>query len=70
MGNRHLFPVDRVDQLTRIVMLVEMGNNLMPEQVEINPVNVTAAFFTAKQATVEFTRFLEIPDRKGEMERP
>ena len=51
-------------------MLVEMGHDLMPEQVEINPVRIAAAFCTAQQVAVKGARFGKVPHRKGEMEGP
>ena len=69
MGNRHLFAIDRVEQLASIHMLVQMGNDLVSVEAEINPVTVAAAFRAAQQIAIKCARFGNVAYREGEVER-
>ena len=69
MRHRHMIAVDRVGvgrdcDLRRI----EMGDDLVAEKVEIDPLIRVAALGAAERAAIEGAGGLEIVDGKGEVE--
>ncbi len=46
-----------------------MGDDLVAEEVEVDPVVGASAFRAAEQAAVESARGLEVVDGEGEVER-
>ena len=68
MAYGHGLAVNRTDRGVTAFVRCEMSNNLMSEEIEIDPVLRGPAFRTAKQATIKSPRGGKIIDRKGEME--
>ena len=69
MRHRHVVAVDRILDRDRLRGGIEMRDDLMPEQVEIDPRVAAAPFRAAERAAVESTRGSEVVDGKGEVKR-
>ena len=68
MRHRHVMSVDRVRDRKRLGRRIEMRDDLVAEQVEIDPVIGAAPLRATEHATVKGARGGEIVDREGEME--
>ena len=68
MRDRDVVAVDRIVVAPRLAMRIEMGDDLMPEKVEIDPLRRAPPFRAAEQAAVKGARRVEVVDGKGEME--
>ena len=60
--------VDRIGVPARRHRRVEMGDDLVAEEIEVDPFVRASPLRAAEQAAVEGARGLEIVDRKGEVE--
>ena len=61
--------VDRIRDRDRFRGGIEVRDDLMPEQVEIDPRVGAAPFGAAERAAVESARGGEVVDRESEVER-
>ena len=68
MGDRDAVPVDMVARAVSRLAGREMGDDLMPEEVEIHPFRGRATFGAAHRLAVKGTGGGQIVDGKGEME--
>ena len=69
MRHGHVLAVDGIGRTAPHLLGREMGDDLMAEQVEIDPMVGAAPFGAAEQPSVEAARGTEVVDRKGKMER-
>jgi hypothetical protein len=60
--------VDRILHRDRLCGGVEMRDDLMPEQVEVDPVIARTPLGTAKNLAIEMAGGGQVVDRKGEVE--
>ncbi len=68
MRHRHVMAIHRIGDRHGLCCGVKMGDDLMPEQVEINPLRGTAPLRTAQYATVKGACGGKIVNGKGEVE--
>ena len=68
MAHRHRIAVD-LRGSGRSRLGTQMGDDLMPEKIEIDPVVGTAPFFAAKQFTIKLPGAGQIVHWKGQMKR-
>ena len=67
MRNRNLVAVDRVLDRPVTRFRIDVTNQLVSEEVEVDPCCVAATFGAAEDFTVELSRFAEISHRDCEM---
>lgn len=68
MRHRNIVAVDRIVVLFSGTPRRKMRDDLMPKQIEVNPVIGTAALFTSEHLAVKFTRRGKAVYREGQME--
>jgi len=64
----HVFAIDRIACPARRRSGSKMRHDLMPMQVEVDPMVGTATFGAAKQPAVKASRSLKVVDWKGKVE--
>ena len=67
-AHRDVLAVDEARRVRHLRMLDAMGDDLVPVEVEVDPVRGTAAFRAARELAVEAARDVEVGDRKREVE--
>ena len=68
MGHRHLLTIDRVGDPRLHALGRQVSDDLVAEQVEVDPVLGAASLTASEQLAVEATRGGEVVDGKGEVE--
>jgi len=68
MGDRHVMAVDGVAGLGCRRSRDEMGDDLVPEEIEVDPFVRVSSLRTAQQAAIEFAGFSEISNFDCQME--
>ena len=69
MWHRHVMAIDRVGVRWRPDRRVQMRNNLMTEQIEIDPLLRRPPFGTAQHIAIEMPGISQIVNRESQMER-
>lgn len=62
-------PVDRIGRGLRCCSRHPMGDDLVAEEIEINPILRTPPLLAAEYFTIEMPGRRQIMDRKGQMKR-
>ncbi|GAA4722556.1 hypothetical protein GCM10023325_19920 [Sphingomonas lutea] len=68
MRDGHLIAVDRIGRPGAHRVRCQMGDDLMPVEIEIDPMIGAPPFGAAEQAAVEAARGGKVIDRESEME--
>lgn len=68
MPDGHLLSVNRAGHDAGAFFRRQMGNDLMPEEIEIDPGFGRPALATPQQSTIKLPGLGQVIDRKGEVE--
>lgn len=61
--------IDRVFDRTFARCNIDVTDQLVSEEIKVDPVSVAASFATAEEFTVEFSGLTEVSDRNGQVKR-
>ena len=69
MPHRNLIAIHRAGVVVAGLVGAQMGDDLVAEEIEINPIRRRAPLRATQQIAIKSARFIQGGDREGEMER-
>lgn len=69
MAHRHVMAIYRATRLVTAFVRGQVGDDLVPIEIKVNPFGCAASFRTSQQFTVESTSLCNITHGESQMER-